>query len=282
MPIRVQVEVTGPAELLQRFRTSANALLDEQFDDRYAEHHTHDKLEYRLVGRQGIPFPPFVAASEECPELLVSVIWQGRDGPRSGSATISAGKVLGYAQDEAAGTGDGAQVCIDAAADGAISLAVALRARSRSDWIGYVVNAHRQAYFACAIDASRIEIRLTEDVASAWARRCVVERAAVPGVAAVSASAEPIEADILQALDELSRGFADDWIWFDAEPELDIALERHRFTQYGLRVYPANLRSEKIRRTVTRRDDHYHYSTLDEGGGRVVEALRRCWPDGAA
>lgn len=279
MPIRVQIEVSGPAELLRPFRTRANALLDEQFEDRYAEHHTGDKLEYRLIARQGIPFPPFVVASEECPELVVSVSWQDHDGPQRGAARISAGKVIDYTDDAPTGAGDAMRVHIEAAADGAIGLAVALRPRAPSEWIGYVVDAHGQAYFRAALDDAGVDLRLTEDVATSWAKR-------YPSGCAANAPAlachEPIEAGLLQALDDLSRAFVDEWIWFDAEPEIDTALERHRFTLYGLRTYPANLRSGRMRRTMSQFDEGYRYSTLDDTGDRVVAALTQRWKDGDA
>ncbi len=278
MSVRVQVEVHGPAELLRPFRTRANALLDEQFDDRYAEHHTADKLEYRLVARQGIPFPPFVIASEECPELVVNVVWQARSGPQRGAATITAGKVVEYA-DEGAATDDGVRHHVEAAADGAITLAVALREWQPAAWIGYALSAHQQSYFHCALGDEGMTFRFTDDVASAWARSVELQ---ADGSLRVNACPEAIEAPVLNALDDLSRAFVDGWIWFEAEPELDTALERHRFTQYGLRVYPANLRSERIRRSMTQHDEGYRFGTLDEPAASIIEALNRCWRVGVA
>lgn len=278
MSVRVQIEVTGPAELLAAFRARADALLAEQFGERVAEHHASDRLEYRLLAAQGIPFPPFVTASEECPELVVSVTWQGESGPQRGAARISAGRVVDYTEHAPGEPEAGVQLCIEAARDGAIELAVVLRESGQAQWLGYVLDAERQAYFCCTINDAATELQTTDDVASTWSRRWRSEAQASPTLNTI---ATPIEADALRTLDQLSRTFVDSWIWFDAEPEVETALERHRFTLYGWRICPANLRSEKMRRAMNQIDAGYRYATLDEQGARVVELLRRCWGDAA-
>lgn len=278
MSVRVQIEVNGPAELLGAFRARANALLAEQFAERFAEHHTHDGLEYRLLADHGIPFPPFVTASEECPELVVSVTWQGESGPQRGAARISAGRVVDYTEHAVGEPEAGVQLCIEAARDGAIELAVVLRESGPAQWMGYVLNAERQAYFVCTIGDAASALQTTDDVANTWSRRWQFEAQASPALTTIAA---PIEGDTLGALDELSRAFVDSWIWFEAEPAVETALERHRFTLYGWRICPANLRSERMRRTMNQHDLGYRHATLDENAARVVELLRRCWCDAA-
>lgn len=279
MSVRVQIVVSGPAELLAAFRTRANELLAEQFAGRFAEHHTSDRLEYRLLADQGIPFPPFVTASEECPELVVSVTWQAESGPQRGVASISAGRVVDYTEHAAGETEAGVQLCVEAANDGAIELAVVLREFGQARWMGYLLSAKRQAYFTCTISAATSAVQTTDDVASSWSQHWQLHAQADPVLTAI---ATPIEADTLRVLDQLSRVFVDNWIWFDAEPAVETALERHRFTLYGWRICAANLRSERMRRMMKQHDAGYRCLTLDENGARVVELLRRCWGHAAA
>jgi hypothetical protein len=53
--------------------------------DAYSEHHASGALEYRFEVVNGIPFPSFVSASAEFPELRVEVQWD-RDGQQGGAA----------------------------------------------------------------------------------------------------------------------------------------------------------------------------------------------------
>jgi hypothetical protein len=58
----------------------------------YTEHHLEGILEYRFEPNQGIPFPAFVAASAEFPELRVEAEWE-HDGVR-GRAVIENGRLV--------------------------------------------------------------------------------------------------------------------------------------------------------------------------------------------
>ena len=62
--------------------------------DPYTEHHLPDRLEYRFELHKGLPFPSFVAASAEFPELRVEAEWdQGADPERKrGGVVIEAGR----------------------------------------------------------------------------------------------------------------------------------------------------------------------------------------------
>lgn len=53
--------------------------------DPYTEHHGESGLEYRFSVVKGIPFPSFIAASGEFPELRVEATWD-RSGVRGGVA----------------------------------------------------------------------------------------------------------------------------------------------------------------------------------------------------
>ena len=58
--------------------------------DPYTEHHVADRLEYRFEMVNGLPFPTFVAASGEFPELRVEASWD-KNGVKGG-VTIESGR----------------------------------------------------------------------------------------------------------------------------------------------------------------------------------------------
>ena len=85
------VRVTGSAGRFEEFRERVRWLLVRDPDvDPYTEHHAPDRLEYRFEMEKGLPFPTFIAASGEFPELRVEAEWD-RDGKRGGVA-IEAGR----------------------------------------------------------------------------------------------------------------------------------------------------------------------------------------------
>ena len=80
------IRVTGGAGRFDEFRERVRWLLVRDSDtDPYTEQHAADRLEYRFELVKGIPFPSFVAASGEFPELRVEADWD-RDGAKGGAA----------------------------------------------------------------------------------------------------------------------------------------------------------------------------------------------------
>jgi hypothetical protein len=80
------VRVTGSAGRFEEFRERVRWLLVRDPDvDPYTEHHGTDGLEYRFVMQKGLPFPTFVAASAEFPELRVEAQWD-KQGAKGGIA----------------------------------------------------------------------------------------------------------------------------------------------------------------------------------------------------
>jgi hypothetical protein len=83
------VRVTGSAGRFEEFRERVRWLLVRDPDtDPYTEHHAAARLEYRFELDKGLPFPTFVAASAEFPELRVEAEWD-KDGARGGAAIES-------------------------------------------------------------------------------------------------------------------------------------------------------------------------------------------------
>jgi hypothetical protein len=86
MPFTAIVRVTGAAGRFEDFQERVRWLLVRDIDaEPYTEHHVPGRLEYRFALAKGVPFPAFVSATSEFPELRVEVEWD-RDGARGGAA----------------------------------------------------------------------------------------------------------------------------------------------------------------------------------------------------
>ena len=78
------VRVTGSAGRFEEFRERVRWLLVRDPDtEPYTEHHGETGLEYRFALDKGLPFPTFVSASAEFPELRVEAEWD-KDGAKGG------------------------------------------------------------------------------------------------------------------------------------------------------------------------------------------------------
>ena len=80
------VRVTGDGGRFEEFRERVRWLLVRDPDtEPYTEHHAGALLEYRFELVKGLPFPTFVAASAEFPELRIETEWD-KDGAKGGAA----------------------------------------------------------------------------------------------------------------------------------------------------------------------------------------------------
>jgi len=87
------VRVTGDAGRFREFQERVRWMLVRDPDvDPYTEHHEPDRLEYRFAMEKGIPFPSFVAASGEFPELRIEAEWD--KGGAKGGVAIEQGRVV--------------------------------------------------------------------------------------------------------------------------------------------------------------------------------------------
>jgi len=86
------VRITGVGRLAE-FRERLRWLMVRDIDaEDYTEHHAEGALEYRFEPKQGIPFPAFVQASEDFPELRVEAEWD--HGGARGRAVIEEGRIV--------------------------------------------------------------------------------------------------------------------------------------------------------------------------------------------
>src|SRR5215813_3543195 len=87
------VRVTGDAGRFGEFQERVRWLLVRDPDvDPFTEHHGPQGLEYRFTLEKGIPFPSFIAASGEFPELRVEARWDKDDA--KGGVAIEQGRIV--------------------------------------------------------------------------------------------------------------------------------------------------------------------------------------------
>ncbi len=241
------VRVRGEAADREAFRRRANERLAIEFPDvAYRELHDSDALDWRLRCIDGMPFPPFVEASIELPLLEVQLEWQA---PGSGTAvrraTLRAGNLAleEAGPDTSAGALAPETVAARAAADGELVYALAMRRTEAGEWAGYVASATRHAFFRWSAAAGRLHLSEGLDPEWHWS---VSQGEGGPVRDAVSPP-EAMPDALAELLHDLADRFAAEWLWFDAAPEAETAIERHRFAQYGFPVWPANLRTRKLK-----------------------------------
>jgi hypothetical protein len=72
----VTFEVSGEPSQIAAFDARVKQLcIEQQVSGEFEEQHTGGRLHYDLKIEGGIPFPPFVLASGEFPELDITVEW---------------------------------------------------------------------------------------------------------------------------------------------------------------------------------------------------------------
>ena len=273
MSLVATITVRGDPQLLRDYRGEVNRLLDEEASGAFRELHTPERLEYEFRLRGGIPFPPFVLASQAYPDLTVEVRWSEAALGRSGRAIIKNG-VLAEQDDEGHTPRGEISHRVRARADGGIELGLTC-ARWRDAWHGYVIGADQHAFFRVAGSAASCELLASDGVEGEWAERW----SAVAGGEDYTelAPREAISQDELRELDRLAQEFSREWIWFDESPPEETAVERQRFAVYGYPVQAANLRSEKLRKVLRPEGGGLAFDSFGKDDLWVAELLRRCW-----
>jgi len=255
MSLQVVVTIPGPADALAACRARLAMLLAEEFSGRYREHHVTDRLEYRITVASGVPFPPFVAASVEFPVLEFSFHWQGTAGEAGGTASIADGRLSGF-DAGAIGASGPDPVHVEATPDGVIRIALAVR-RDGDRVLGYAASDTAHHY----LEWDGATLRCTHDVTDRWVRAYrLADGTRRDAPQAIDA---PIAPATLTILESISMTFATAWLWFDAEPEVDTAVERQRHAALGRPVRPANLQGARLRGLVPGDDGMLRLSTLD-------------------
>lgn len=273
MPARLHatIVVEGDPDALAAFRMRANALLAGDYDEELRERHTADRLEYELRASGGIPFPPFVAASKEFPDLELVVSWSEPAQGRGGRAVIRNGALREQASETGAASGP-MLVYARADAEGRLVLALACRAW-RGARHGYAIAAEQHAFFRVDGAKGAFVLRASGGVEGAWAERWT---AAEEGVRYEEIE-EAIAGDELRELDAIARDFAGEWIWFAESPPEETAVERSRYEAYGVPVAGANLRSEKLRKVLQPDSAGSSFGSFGEDSRWIVELVHDLW-----
>jgi hypothetical protein len=275
MPRRISATITvaGDEALLAAYRKRVNALLEAELGEPYRELHTPERLDYR-VRADGVPYPPFVTASEEFPDLVVEVRWEHPDGGASGSATIRAGRVMQQATAAGAGASAASELRVDA--DGTLAIAVACRRRGPGEWIGYALTAGQHALFRVERRGGLEILEATDGVEPEWAERWSIE-----GGRARYAELdprEPVDDRLLAELDRLANDFADEWIWFAQGAPEETAVERKRYERYGLKINQANVRAEKLKTVLHEAaTGGFELAAADPDAAAIAALVARHW-----
>src|SRR5207245_11645928 len=103
-------------------------LSQDEGGESYSELQAAERLEYEYKLHVGIPFPPFVSASQAFPDLTVEVQWNDAALGRSGRAVIKNG-VLAEQAVHSHAPGGAALQDVRADADGGLPLALACARR---------------------------------------------------------------------------------------------------------------------------------------------------------
>jgi hypothetical protein len=267
------ITVKGDPGLLREYRAHVNRLLEEEGGDSYCELHTGAQLEYRFKLRGGIPFPPFVAASQAFPELTVDVDWTAVSEGQSGHAIIQNGVLREQASQTRAPAG-AALHDVRAEADGRLRLAVTC-AHWREFWHGYAIASDQHAFFRVAGSPGACELSSSDGVEPEWAERWTVS--SDDTTYTELARHEPIAEEELRELDRLAQQFTREWIWFEESPPEETAVERQRFEAYGYPARAANIRSEKLRKVLRIEDGGLALCSFAEDARWIPEVLLRCW-----
>jgi hypothetical protein len=267
------ITVSGDPQLLRGYRGHVNRLLDEEGGGGYRDLHKPERLEYEFELRGGIPFPPFVSASQAYPDLTVEVQWSDAALGSAGRAIIRNG-VLAEQAVQSLAPGGPVLYDVRAGADGSLDLAVTC-ARWRDSWHGYVVAAAEHAFFRIVGSAPSCDLSASDGIDPEWAERWKISED--DAAYAELVSREPIAEDELRELDRLAQEFSREWIWFEENPTEETAVERQRFAAYGYPVRAANLRSEKLRKVLRAEQGGLAFRSIGEDARWVPELLRRCW-----
>jgi hypothetical protein len=275
LPARLHatIVIEGEADVLAACRARVNGLLAGDFDEEMRELHGEGRLEYELRVSGGIPFPAFVTASHEFPELTLQVHWAEPTQGRSGRAIIQNGTLREQASESGAAAGP-TPLQVRAAPDGRLVLALACRAW-RGAWHGYAIASDQHAFFRVEGGADGFVLLASDGVEGAWVERWTregpetrYERLADP---------EAIAHDEQRDLDALARELAGEWIWFAESPPEETAVERSRYETYGVPVAGANLRSEKLRKVLEPDAGGSSFSSFGSDTRWIADLIHELW-----
>jgi len=281
--IHAHVDVTGSSEEREAYRVKVADLLIDEAEIAIEERHLPERLGYDLKMEGGIPFPPFVTASQGLPGVRVTVDWVNAATDERGSATIIDGRLqttnVGRvgADDNHYGT-DLNHVRVDQIEG--LRLAFVCIRLGADEYRGYAVGGNRDAVFRVARDPASGRGELLASAGTPdWSERWTFD---FGGGACEYAGTdpEPIEDAEFDALAALAEAFAGEWIWFADRPEEEVAIERDRYRSLGIPERAANVKSARLRRMEEQGAGEgrcWTWKGLDPDSEWVRQVLETCW-----
>lgn len=274
------IKVDGEAGELDAFRSTLAPLLSEHAGDAaISEHRGAHSLCYDVKAVGGIPFPPFVIASETHPALTLAIEWVNAEAGASGSATIANGALKDQTTAALPEAKGGREVFIETRGDGYLRLALTFFAVARGEYCGYAITGERDALFKIARDdrAQTGELFATAGAAE-WAQHWQIDLARRQAVYREIEPAIAIDPRLHDQASETMRDFLAQWIWFDSAPRDETIIERERYARRGLSVFAANLRSARFDKLKQgEAGAAAEFSSLSAGNGWVKDAIARYW-----
>jgi hypothetical protein len=277
----VTFEVSGEPSQLAAFDARVKQLAaEQQVTGEFEEQHAARRLHYDLKIEGGIPFPPFVLASGEFPELDIAVEWVNHAAGTRGTARIVRGMLAEQNIENIGAAGAEHALAIKLNADGYLALALVVLRTGRDEYRGYALTGRQDALFRIVRDFTTGACELvTTQGAAEWSRAWRVAPEHEPDYRELDPP-HPIPDSEFSELEALAQAFVAGWIWFGNGPREEIAIEAERYQRLGYAVSDANLRASALHRikdAAANDGGALHYSTLDAESVWVEEVIVRCW-----
>lgn len=282
--VHATIRVTGPREQQEAFRARLLSIAsDDPIDGEMEERHGEGELFYDLKVNGGIPFPPFVVASQENPELEIHAEWFNPGAGLGGRALIRHGMLQEQQVSQHAAL-QGCGVFVEIEPSGRLALALSCREHAPGTIAGYVACSERDAMFLLtrAPGERAGELLATLGATPEWSEHWLLDfEADVCEHGVVDPPA--LIADALRGvLEESVRGLVPEWIWLAAAPVEDIIIERRRFQEGGREIYPINVKSLRLRELDDQASQGRRVvDTLPPGLDWLKEVMRECWAETA-
>lgn len=278
--IHATIQVQGNRESLDSFRRRVADLLAAEpvageLDERLGENALH----YDLKVTGGIPFPPFVIASQEFPDLKLDLDWINAERGTRGKATLENGKLITHSSEQLPGGGAAGLSFVNVGADGELKLALVAKRISSGEYRGYAVTARRDAMFRAVRDAggAYAELFATAGAEPEWREAWNVDPAGgIRDFRELDPPQAIAEAEYRELLD-MADGFVAEWIWFGNAPEEDIVLEKQRYQRWSYPVRDANLKAARMAELEPGADGSRQTGSLGADAAWVKDILELCW-----
>jgi hypothetical protein len=277
------ITVSGAKALLEPCNLRIRELLDEQQPDaEISEHHGAAALCYDLKVKGGIPFPAFVEASQEFPDLKMVAEWVDVDADARGAATIVNGQLVERRVDAlstAMRSGRPVYVAVDGG--GRLELALTFFRSNRDEWLGYALTADRDALLRVvyAPGSDVMELSATDGDAT-WSLRWRGSLTNPGCVGEVVADPQNIDEALYRELAQMARDFTAEWIWLESEPEEEIAIEKNRYARAGYAIHAANVKASRLhqmKRESSLPEGGLVFGTLGADEAWIQDLVAKCW-----